>query len=234
MPVADPSFGWQEAIAGYAIVLVAAFVVTWLVTDVLGVRRTPYIGALALVVLTIGSWYLAWSGTSFAAITGSNLAWGLCVGLVVAAAVTPLIRRLPEGPRTHGFRRVERFAWEDVVYGIAEALLLAVFPVLMIWQAAAAAGWTDSGKGKIFAGGVAIAGSLLVILVHHLGYAEFRRRAARPKLLGALVTCGLQALAFLVTGTLLAPVIAHVALHAELTLRGAELPPVVTVDGSRA
>jgi hypothetical protein len=73
-----------------------------------------------------------------------------------------------------------------------------------------------------------------VILVHHLGYAEFRRRDARPKLLGALVTCGLQALAFLVTGTLLAPVIAHVALHAELTLRGVELPPVVTVDGSRA
>ena len=73
-------------------------------------------------------------------------------------------------------------------------------------------------------------GSLIMILVHHLGYAEFRQRAGRPKLFGALLTCGLQALAFLVTGTVLAPVVAHVALHTEFTLRGTELPPAMAVD----
>ncbi len=230
MPVADPSFGWQEAIAAYLVVLVAAFTVTWLVTDVLAVRRTPYIGVLAFVVAGIGGWYLAWSGTSLTDIAGSNLGWGLVAGLAVAGAVTPLIRRLPRGERTHGVRRAELFAWEDVVYGIAEALLLAVYPVLTIWQATVAAGWSDTNMGKAVAGGLAIAGSLLVILVHHLGYAEFRTRDARPKLLGALVTCGLQALAFLLTGTLVAPIVAHIALHMELTVRGAELPPAMAVD----
>lgn len=63
---------------------------------------------------------------------------------------------------------------------------------------------------------MAIAGALLVILVHHLGYAEFRARAARAKLLGAVVTCGLQAIAFLLTGNILAPVIAHIVLHGQM------------------
>lgn len=229
MPVADPSFGWQEAMAAYLVLMIAAFGVTWLVTDVFGVGRSLYIGVLGLVVVGLGAWYLAWSGTSFD-ITGSNLAWGLVAGLAVAGAVTPLVRRLPRGHGAHGLRRAELFAWEDVAYGIAEALLLAVYPVLMIWQAGAALGWTDTNTGKVSAGGMAILGSLIVILVHHLGYAEFRQRASRPKLFGALLTCGLQALAFLVTGTLLAPVVAHVALHTEFTMRGTELPPTMAVD----
>jgi hypothetical protein len=68
-------------------------------------------------------------------------------------------------------------------------------------------------------------GALFVILVHHLGYREFRTRAARKMLGGALVGCGIQALAFLLTGNVLAPVVAHIFLHWQLTLRGNEMPP---------
>lgn len=38
--------------------------------------------------------------------------------------------------------------------------------------------------------------------------------------------CGLQAVAFLVTGNVLAPVVAHIALLFQLILRGSEMPPV--------
>lgn len=65
-----------------------------------------------------------------------------------------------------------------------------------------------------------------MILVHHLGYREFRTRTARKMLGGALVGCGLQALAFLLTGNVLAPVVAHIVLHTQLTLRGNEMPPM--------
>lgn len=40
----------------------------------------------------------------------------------------------------------------------------------------------------------------------------------------ALVGCGVQALAFLLTGNVLAPVVAHPMLHTQLTLRGNEMP----------
>jgi hypothetical protein len=48
MPVADPSFTWQDAAVAFVIVAVAAFLVTWIVTDLLHVRRTPYIAILTL------------------------------------------------------------------------------------------------------------------------------------------------------------------------------------------
>jgi hypothetical protein len=41
----------------------------------------------------------------------------------------------------------------------------------------------------------------------------------------ALVACGVQALAFLLTGSVLAPVVAHIILHVQLVLGGHELPP---------
>ena len=69
-----------------------------------------------------------------------------------------------------------------------------------------------------------------MILVHHLGYAEFRTPAARPKLAGALFSCGMQALAYLITGSVLAPVIAHIILHVQLTMHGAELPPARAIQ----
>jgi hypothetical protein len=225
VPAADPSFGWQEAAIGYLVVALAAFLVTWVVTDLLGVRRTPYIAILAVVVGSLGAWYLSWSGTSFTELVRTNAVWGLAAGLVVAVLVTPLVRRLPRGSAPTGPRLAGRIAWEDVVYGTAEALLLAAYPVLTIWHAATAAGWTDTGAGKVTAGSLAVLGSLLVILVHHMGYEEFRSRGAGRMLAGALFACGLQALAFLLTSSVLAPVVAHIALHLELTMRGAEMPP---------
>jgi hypothetical protein len=142
-----------------------------------------------------------------------------------------MIRRLPKRDAPSGLEWAERFVWEDVVYGAAEALLLAVYPVITLWRVATAAGWTDTDAGKVAAGIVAIVGSLLIILVHHLGYAQFRTRAARRMLAGALFVCGLQAFAFLVTGALIAPIVPHIVLHLELTMRGDELPPVAQARG---
>jgi hypothetical protein len=64
MPVADPSFSWQEALAAFAIITAAAFLVTWVLTDLLRIPRTPYIPMLLMVALGLGVGYAAWSGTS--------------------------------------------------------------------------------------------------------------------------------------------------------------------------
>ncbi|HEU4356524.1 MAG TPA: hypothetical protein VFT27_13125 [Actinomycetota bacterium] len=227
MPVADQAFSWQEAIAAFAIISVAAFLVTWVITDLLRIPRSPYIPILLVVALGLGAAYLAWSGTSGSELISSNVGWGLVAGLIAAAIAIPLVRKLPEHPHATGARLVGLILWEGVVYGIAEAVLLATLPVLAVWQACADLGWTDGGLAKIGSGALATFGALFVILVHHLGYAEFRTQAGRRGLFGALVVCGLQAIAFLVTGNVLAPVLAHVVLHGQLLLRGAGLPPAV-------
>jgi len=226
MPTASPSFTWQEAAFAYVVLAVTAFLVTWVVTDLLHVRRSAYVGILAVVVGVLGAWYLAASGTSLSDLVVTNAAWGVLAGLLVTAVVTPLVRRLPGSEPPTGLGRATAFAWEDVVYGAAEGLLLAAYPVLMVAQATSIAGWADTTSGTVAAGTLAILGSLVVILVHHLGYEEFRTRTSRPKLAGALLTCGLQAVAFLITANVLAPVVAHIVLHTELTMHGTEMPPV--------
>jgi hypothetical protein len=225
MPVADSAFGWQEAVAAFAVISVVAFLVTWVVTDLGHVPRTPYVAILTLTTLALAAGYLAWSGTSANELVLAGWGWGLLGGVVAAALVAPLVRRMPSRPHPEGARLAGRFLWEGVVYGTSEALLLATLPVLAIWQAADALGWTDTSWVKATSGALALAGALFVIAVHHLGYQEFRARTARKQLVGALVGCGIQALAFLLTGNVLAPIVAHILLHWQLTLRGHEMPP---------
>jgi hypothetical protein len=225
MPIADPAFGWQEAAAAFAVIAVAAFLVTWILTDLLRIPRAPYIPMLLAVALGLGAGYLAWSGTSASDLLSSGVGWGLAAGLIAAAIALPLVRQLPAHPHATGTRLVGLLLWEGLVYGIAEAVLLSTLPVLAVWQALVELGWTDGGRAKVGSGALAILGALVVILVHHLGYAEFRTKTGRPGLFGALAVCGVQAIAFLVTGSVLAPIVAHIVLHGQLLLRGDELPP---------
>lgn len=225
MPVADPSFGWQEALAAFSIISTVAFLVAWVATDLGHVSRTPYVAILTLTTLALAAGYIAWSGTSVVELLTVGWGWGILGGLAAAAVIVPLVRRLPPRPRPEGSRLVARLLWEGVVYGTAEAILLATLPVLAVWQGADALGWTDTAWARAASGALAVAGALVVIAVHHLGYREFRGRASRTMLSGALVGCGVQALAFLLTGNALAPILAHIVLHWQLTLRGNEMPP---------
>jgi hypothetical protein len=237
MPIADPSFGWQEALAGFAVISIVAFLVTWVVTDLGGVSRTPYIAVLAMTTIGLAGGYLAWSGTAVTDLVTPGWGWGVLGGVVAAASVAPLVRRLRVGPRPHGAELAGRLVWEGAVYGTAEAILLATLPVLALWQAADALGWTDTVVQNAASGALATVGALFVIVVHHLGYREFRARSSRRMLAGAMVACGIQALVFLLTGNVLAPIVAHILLHGQLTLRGNEMPPASEIrsepDGTR-
>ena len=225
MPGADASFTWQQALAGFAVIAVVAFLVTWVLTDLLKMPRAPYIPMLLVVALGLGAGYCVWSGTSVSELLTSSVGWALAAGLVAAAVVFPLVQRLPAHPHASGGKLAGLMLWEGIVYGIAEGVLLSTLPVLAVWQATVDLGWTDGAWEKIGSGTLAIAGSVLVILVHHLGYAQFRTATRRPALFGAMVGCGIHAIAFLLTGNALAPIVAHSVLHGQLLVRGEELPP---------
>jgi hypothetical protein len=190
------------------------------------------IAILSVVVAVLSCWYLVWSNTPWHDLFVSDWPLGLLAGAIAAALTVPLVRRIPRQPHANGSDLVTSLAWEGVVYGIAEGVLLAMLPVLTLWTATSAAGWTEATNGRFGSGALAIAGALFVILVHHLGYPEFRERAARPKLVGALATCGLQAVAFLLTSSIWAPIAARILLHGEMIFRGVTLPPQRSTERS--
>jgi hypothetical protein len=122
------ALGWLAAIAA------ASFLVAWALTTRLGMRRTPYTLALALVTGGLTWGYLAWSDTSLSSFATTHWGWGLLGAAVTGANLAQLSRYQPSGPRPHGWRLAATLAWEGVVYGTAEGLLLSVLPVLVTWQ----------------------------------------------------------------------------------------------------
>jgi hypothetical protein len=72
--------------------------------------------------------------------------------------------------------------------------------------------------------------SIAVIVVHHLGYWEYRNRLLVPIALG----CGLLSLGYLVTASPIAAVLGHILGHGSSLRHGAELPPHPTVGRYRA
>lgn len=222
MPTAAASISWLAALGWLAAIAVAGFLVTWVLTTRLSLRRTPYIAALALLTGAFTWGYLAWSDTSLGGFLTNRWGWGLVGAAVTGAILTRLSRHQPGGPRPSGTRLATTLGWEGVVYGTAEGLLLSVLPVLITWQASATHGWT-SGAGRTFvAGTAAMVASLAVIVIHHLGYRGFHSPAV---LATVMVGCGLLSLAYLLTASPLAAVGGHILLHTAANLRGTELPP---------
>jgi hypothetical protein len=225
MPTAATSISWLGALGWLTAIAAAGFLVTWILTTRLGMRRTPYIAALALLTAGLTFGYLAWSHTALASFATNHWGWGLVGAAVAGAILARLSRHQPGGVRPHGSRLTATLGWEAVIYGTAEGLLLSVLPVLVTWQAFAAHGWT-SGTGKpLVAGVAAMLASLAVIVIHHLGYRGFHNRAVLGPV---MVGCGLLSLAYLLTASPLAAVGGHILLHTALNLRGTEMPPYAT------
>ncbi len=223
-----PITWWSQLIWLLALAL-TSFLVTWIFTDMFHLTQTPYIGVLAVVTGAFLAGYLSWSNTDWFAFLSNNWFWGL-IGAIIASAliIAGLLRSMrsqPEMlesvPRPEGIRLVGALLWEGLVYGMAEGLLLSVLPVLITWQALSSLHWTESWYGIVLSGVIALLASVVVIMVHHLGYREYRGR----KLLSAEVGCAPLSLAYLLTMNPLSAALGHSILHMAAVLRGIELPP---------
>jgi hypothetical protein len=115
--------------------------------------------------------------------------------------------------------------WLGVVYGVIDALLLSVLPVVATWQAFATMGWTVTWPGKLGVGAAALVASLLVTAAYHVGYVEYQG----PEMTGPVLGNGVMSLGMLVTGNPIAAVGSHVAMHTAAVLHGPatamQLPP---------
>lgn len=213
---------WTAAVGWLAVTTAVGFLVSWLATDVRETAHRPYIALLTTVTLVLAGTYLAWAGLDVTDALLHNIGWGVLGGVLVAVPVSAGIARAP-GHRVavETGRRTGALVWEGAVYGLAEGILLSALPALIVWNAADTAGWTGGWRGQLAAAAVALGASLVVIVVHHFGYWDYRGRQVLPVMVG----CGLLSVAFLVTGSVLAPVIGHISMHVAGLWNGIELPP---------
>ncbi len=220
MPVPSSPVSWWGSLVWLIGLTVAAFGVAWLSGTRLHIRKSPYIPLLLAVTAGFTAGYIAWLGVGVTDMLTARWGWGLLAGLVIAAALAVPASRQPTDRPVHGRQLSTALAWEGVVYGTAEGLLLSGLPPFMTWQMIHSLGWAGT------AGGIArwtlpVVAAAAVIVIHHLGYWSCRNRILIP------ITLGLSVLSmgFLLTASWVAPVLAHILLHDTLIVRGSEMPP---------
>ncbi|HEX6645056.1 MAG TPA: hypothetical protein VF037_10270 [Gemmatimonadales bacterium] len=149
---------------------------------------------------------------------------GIVVGALAGAVLAWTVLRQPASAVPHGGRMGVDLLWLGVVYGTLDALVLSVLPVLAFYGARPAEELSTP-AGRLRPAAMAIVGSIVVTAAYHLGFREFQGAA----LVGPIIGNTVVTLAYLVSGSALAPVIAHVAMHGAAVLHGAattaQLPP---------
>jgi hypothetical protein len=154
-----------------------------------------------------------------------NWMWGLIGAVIVGAFVVKNVLSQRHSAHSKGWLLALDLLWLGVVYGMVDALLLSVVPVLAVCQTFAVLGWTVSWIGKALFGLAAMLASLWVTAAYHFGYPEFRN----PKLAAPVFGNGVISLGYLLTGNPLAALVSHIVMHMAAVLHGpetaAQLPP---------
>jgi hypothetical protein len=210
---------WVLAAGALGLAITAVF------AGYLRLPRTPFVALYAATGGTLVCTYLHWSGLDLRQHLLHHWPWGLGGAAVGGALAVMNVVSQPASASPHGRELLSSLLSAGLIYGSADALLLTVLPVLATWQALSGFGWTRSCPGKIAAGVVALASSLCVTAVYHLGYPEFRGLQVGGPVLGN----GILSLTYLLTASPLAPIGGHIAMHIAAVLHGPEstiqLPP---------
>ena len=193
-------------------------------SSLLGWDRTVFVAAHVTLVAGLTAACFFWNHVSFGVQFGRRWRSGLLMGLLIAIPLVQNVLSQPASPRPEGAALVWDLGWLGLVYGAADAMLLSVIPVLMLYGARSAAALNRPAR-RLGWGLAALAGSLLVTAAYHAGFAEFRGPQLMAQLIGnAIITAG-----YLLTGSPVTPVVSHVLMHGAAVLHGlattAQLPP---------
>ena len=206
--------------------LVLGFAAPFLLADTLGLDRDLYYGIYgALAVSFVYAWSRA-TGRSLREAARRRIPLTLGLTALVAPVLVVVVYRTEDAtPRPDGLELAAALAWRGVVYGAVDGLLLSAFPILAVLAAFAGTRMRDGLGGRIAVGALALAASLLMTTVYHLGYSDFRSEKVRRPVAGDV----LWSTPTLLTLNPLGATAAHVTLHVAAVTHSYEtelfLPP---------
>lgn len=225
------TFPWMSQLIWFCALALGSFLVSWIFTDLLGVTKTAYVVIFAGGTGVALYSYLQWSNIDWRTFISYQWFLGLMVGtvsgLVLIALLAWFVRwqslSLLPAPGPRGMRLVSKLLVDCVLNGAAEAILLSVLPVLIVWQAFSPLArfhqWPGT-PGTAFTFVVALVASIIVIGLHHLGFRELRGHLIIYVIAGNIVFT----LAYLLTMNPLAAVVAHIIMHVGAVFLRIEVP----------
>lgn len=206
--------------------LVLGFTVPFFFADVLAVPRDGFYAVYAVVVVGFLVLWARATGQSLVRMSRRRLPLALALAAVFAGIVALIVLGTEDATaRPDGLELVGAVLWRGVVYGIADGLLLSVFPILAVFAMFAGTRTRQRLAGTIAVGLVALLASLAMTAVYHAGYSQFRSQEVQKPLSGATLW---GAPTLLTLNPLGAPIV-HVTMHTTAVLHsyetGTYLPP---------
>lgn len=173
--------------------------------------------------------YVRRSGLALAEQMRKRWRSSLVIGVAASAFVVwSVLARIDATPRPTGLYFAFEFFWRGAVYGVVDALLLSAFPGLV---ALGLMGNDISGWLRRTAyGGLTLVLVVLITVIYHLGYEDFRNRDVFDPVLGNTVI----SIPVIATANPIGSIIAHASMHLAAVTHAYEskdrLPPQVFVD----
>ena len=154
------------------------------------------------------AWYARWAGFPAAEL---RLNWplGLGLGALAAAFAVEFVLSQPASPAPDGLAGAFALIWLGLVYALIDTALLTILPVYAVWCIARRRDWLRRRPGRLGTAAVCLGASLLLTLAYHLGFPEFQG----PEVVRPLIGNAVFTLAYILSASPLAPIIAHAALH---------------------
>jgi hypothetical protein len=194
------------------------FAVASIFAGLLKLTRNLYLLIYIPVVAAFFFLFIVINKISLTEILSHNWYWGVIGALLAGAFVIKNVYPQPSSKRSTGFALLTDIAWPGLVYGLMDALLLSVIPVLAIKIALTDPVWPQNWLGKIGFCIIGLFASFFVTTAYHLGYPEFRGK----RILWPNIGNGVLSLAFIITMNPLAAILPHMAMHVAAMIHGKE------------
>jgi hypothetical protein len=150
---------------------------------------------------------------------------GAMVGAAAASFMVNFVMGQPPNEGPFGWTLAWELFWLGGVYAVLDVLLLTILPVMVVWHMAVRMRWDQTVIHWIAVSALALVASMTVTAAYHAGFPEFQGAAISQPLIGNIAV----SVAFIVTRSPIAPLIAHVSLHVASVLHAIQtsipLPP---------
>jgi hypothetical protein len=194
------------------------FAVASVFAGLLKLPRNQYLLVYIPLVAALFTLFIIINKISLKVILSYNWYWGVTGALLAGAFVIKNVYSQPASKKSTGLALLTDITWPGIVYGLIDALLFSVIPVLAVRIALSDLAWTQNLLGKICVGFIGLMASFFVTTACHLGYPEFRGK----KVLWPNIGNGVLSLAYILTLNPLAAILPHMAMHVAAMIHGKE------------
>jgi hypothetical protein len=217
------SGSWAHELQWFAGGALAAFAVPLFFSSALGLHHDLYLAVYFAFVIGLMTLYVRQNAIDVGEVVRRNWRWGLVAGVVVGVPVVRNVFTEAETARPDGIYFAFELLWRGATYGAMDALLLTVFPCLIVYRALG--GSLRSWPKRIAYFGVSLVLVMTITASYHLGYEQFRDDGVGDPETGNV----LMSIPMLLTTNPIGSVADHSAMHVAAVIHEYEgdsrLPP---------